>query len=204
MNRIITFILILTTSLYLNNAFCQSQNASQIHTKAISSINDNNQENDSIAIEMFKEALTLNHTQSARYLGMMYWFGKGVEKDRREAQKYFYMADCFDIDRYNAQLPDSVAPRKVTNKAFSYFFIRVTSIHNGSNSKIECHEIINTINSQYPHLCARLEHEPPYWRINAGYFQTREEANAMVKRIKKAYPQYRNATVFKSSTKYRK
>lgn len=203
MNRIITLITILFIAFFTNKALGQSQNASQLYASAVASINDDDKGNDREAIEMFKEALTLNHTQAARYLGMMYWFGKGVEKDRREAQKYFYMADCFDIDRYNAQLPDSVAPRKVSNKAFSYFYIRVTSIHNGGNSKIECHEIINAINSQRPHLCARLEHEPPYWRINAGYFQSREEAEKMVARIKKAYPEYRNAKVFKSTTKYR-
>ena len=203
MNRIITLITLIIISFYANYALGQSQNASQLYASAVASINDDDKGNDREAIEMFKEALTLNHTQAARYLGMMYWFGKGVEKDRREAQKYFYMADRFDIDRYNAQLPDSVAPRKVTNKTFSYFYIRVTSIHNGGNSKIECHEIINAINSQRPHLCARLEHEPPYWRINAGYFQSREEAEKMVARIKKAYPEYRNAKVFKTTAKYR-
>lgn len=182
----------------------QSQNAAQLHASAIELINDDKKSNDEKAIDMFKEALILNHTQSARYLGLMYWFGKGVEKNRREAQKYFYMADCFDIDRYNAQLPDSVAPRKVTNKAFSYFFIRVTSIHNGGDSKIECQEIITTINDKFPHLCARLEHEPPYWRINAGYFQTREEAQKMVNRIKKSFPQHKRPSIFRSSTKYRK
>lgn len=203
MNRIITLITILYIAFFTNKTLGQSQNASQLYASAVASINDDDKGNDREAIEMFKEALTLNHTQAARYLGMMYWFGKGVEKDRREAQKYFYMADRFDIDRYNAKLPDSVAPRKVTNKTFSYFYIRVNSVHNGGNSKIECHEIINAINSQRPHLCARLEHEPPYWRINAGYFQSREEAEKMVARIKKAYPEYRNAKVFKTTTKYR-
>lgn len=204
MRHIIIFIILSIIASSSCKCFGQSQNAAQLHASAIDLINDDNKSNDEEAIDMFKEALILNHTQSARYLGLMYWFGKGVEKDRREAQKYFYMADRFDIDRINAQLPDSVTPKKVTNKAFAYFFIRVTSVLNGGNSKDECINYINDINTKYPHLCARLEHEPPYWRINAGYFQTREEAQRMINRIKKTFPQHKRPTIFRSSTKYRK
>ena len=86
MRHIIIFIILSIIASSSCKCFGQSQNAAQLHASAIDLINDDNKSNDEEAIDMFKEALILNHTQSARYLGLMYWFGKGVEKDRREAQ----------------------------------------------------------------------------------------------------------------------
>lgn len=176
-------------------AFAQEEfSASQLYAEAINAINDNSVANDFKAIQRLNKSAEMNHAPAARYLGLMYWFGKVVIKDIPTAQNWFYKADYLDCTN----------SKQTTNKSFSYFYIRIFSTHNGGNSKEECTKKQNEITSKFSLLDTRLRHNAPYWHIDAGYFLTKDEAESMAKNIKKEFPQYRHTIkIIKDSKIYR-
>lgn len=173
-------------------AFAQEEfSAPQLYAEAVNAINDNSVANDFKAIQHLNKSAEMSHAPAARYLGLMYWFGKIVIKDIPTAQKWFYEADCLDC--INSQQP--------TNKTFSYFYIRIFSTHNGGNSKDECIKKQKEISSKFSQLDSRLRHNAPYWHLDAGYFLSKEEAELIAKNIKKIFPQYRNSIKIIKDTK---
>lgn len=188
------YILILTFSLFSQSlAIAQEElSASQLYSEALEAVNDNSVANDFKAIQHMNKSAEMIHAPAARYLGLMYWFGKIVIKDIPTAQKWFYKADCLECN--NSQQP--------SNKSFSYYYIRIFSTHNGGNSKDECLKKQKEINSKFSQLDTRLRHNAPYWHIDAGYFLSKEEAESVAKNIKKVFPQYRNTIKIIKDTKF--
>ncbi len=176
-------------------AFAQEEfSASQLYAEAIQAINDNSVANDFKAIQHLNKSAEMSHASAARYLGLMYWFGKIVIKDIPTAQNWFYKADCLDC----------TTSKRPANKSFSYFYLRIFSTHNGSNTKDECIRKQQEISSKFSLLDTRLRHNAPYWHIDAGYFLTKEEAESVAKIIKKEFPQYnRTIKVIKDTKIYR-
>lgn len=189
--------IILITFFIISQSFAFAQeefSASQLYAEAINAINDNSVANDFKAIQCLNKSAEMSHAQAARYLGLMYWFGKIVIKDIPTAQNWFYKADCLDCTN----------SKQTANKSFSYFYIRIFSIHNGGNSKDECIKTQKEIFSKFSLLDTRLRHNAPYWHIDAGYFLTKEEAESVAKNIKKEFPQYhRTIKIIKDTKIYR-
>lgn len=186
--------IILLTILIISQstAFAQEElSASQLYANAVNAVNDNFVANDFNAIQQLNSSAEMSHAPAARYLGLMYWFGKIVIKDIPTAQRWLYKADCIECS--NSKQP--------ANKSFSYFYIRIFSAHNGGKTKEECIKKQKEITAKISQLDTRLRHNAPYWHLDAGYFLSKEEAESMAVNIKMQFPQYRKSIKIIKDTK---
>ncbi|WP_029906327.1 SPOR domain-containing protein [Prevotella sp. 10(H)] len=68
------------------------------------------------------------------------------------------------------------------------FKIQVFSGNNQQRSKREAESKQAQVRTQFPELESVVSFVSPFWRLRVGNFLTREDANTMLKEMKKAFP----------------
>jgi len=70
------------------------------------------------------------------------------------------------------------------------FRIQVYSGNNQRTSKNEAESRRNTIRSTFPSMDVSVTYNSPTWRVKAGHFQTREQANQALEQMKIHFPSF--------------
>lgn len=70
------------------------------------------------------------------------------------------------------------------------FRIQVYSGNNQRTSKNEAESRRNTIRSTFPSMDVSVTYNSPTWRVKAGHFQTREQADQALEQMKNHFPSF--------------
>lgn len=70
------------------------------------------------------------------------------------------------------------------------FKVQVFSGNNQQQSKREAEYRRSQVKELYPEAEAVITYKSPMWRLRVGNFQTREEADVMLKELKKSFPTF--------------
>lgn len=184
------------------NSFGFANSHTQNYNKAVSYLNDNDFNNNDMAINLLSATANNGHALSARYLGMLSWFGKCNDVDQALAQDWLYYADMLDT-YYRLGCDINTAAAKTTSQTFTCYYVTIYSVNKGSAGYQDCVNRIKTLRSQFPQFDFHNHTELPYHEINVGYFLTKSEAEAVAKSIANTNKDYSRTFVHSKSVKYR-
>lgn len=94
-----------------------------------------------------------------------------------------------DVASY-ATSSDSMKVIRLSNDMINGFKIQVFAGNNQNASKMEAEEKQRRLRQEFPEHQALISYNSPSWRLRVGNFVTRNEAEAFLVELKKAFPSF--------------
>lgn len=88
----------------------------------------------------------------------------------------------------DAEATVATEPRHNTSNQRTGYRVQVFDDNNPRTSRAQAEGVHHRIQAEFPHLRSYISFNSPYWRVKAGDFRTRAEAEAAMAEIKAAMP----------------
>jgi antitoxin (DNA-binding transcriptional repressor) of toxin-antitoxin stability system len=88
----------------------------------------------------------------------------------------------------------------ITSKGYR---IQIFSGNNQKQSKETAYSMERQLRELYPELDTYVTFQSPFWKLRAGNYHTSEEAHAVLRELKTAFPKWKEMFIVKDAVQYR-
>jgi hypothetical protein len=101
---------------------------------------------------------------------------------------------------YGYGISASTSGEYITSKGYR---IQIFSGNNQKQSKETAYSMERQLRELFPELDTYVTFQSPFWKLRAGNYHTSEEAHAVLRELKNAFPRWKEMFIVKDAVQYR-